>query len=42
MKKFLAWLDATSARTFNRIKWSLSILSATLTSAGVLMLQSEL
>ena len=42
MKQFLAWLDATSARTFNRVKWALSIFSATLTSAVVLSLQAEL
>jgi len=42
MKQLIAWLDSTSNRTFNRIKWALSAVSATLTSALVLSLQSDL
>jgi len=41
MKQLLAWLDSRSKQTFSRIKWLLSALSATLTSAFILILESN-
>jgi len=42
MRQLLAWLDSRSEQTFSRIKWVLSALSATLTSALILTLESNL
>lgn len=41
MKQFIAWVDSTSDRAFNSIKWSLSALSGTATSAVLWALLSE-
>lgn len=41
MKRFLAWIDNTSDKTFSRVKWSLTAVSGMLTSAGLSVLLSE-
>jgi len=42
MKQMLAWIDNTSDRVFNQIKWALSILSGALTSSVILSLLAEI